>query len=902
MDRQQSPAPQQQSQMIMCPVRVMYDTQVLMPPGEQQNQMIYIPQNPMPWNNQQIPSPVMPQNQVVYIQQFPPQLNQVVTQQQMNQQMFQMPTIQQQQMYVPQQIMPTQVMNNNLPMTVLTQNQDGQIIRQQILQQNLPQIQQNLVNQVNQSQNLVYQQKVNEVNPQLMQNVVQHPTMVQQRPQNMNAINTMNLQNNMKDLVRFTNPQRLPNNITYRPPLNTVPVQRPMNQIQQIQAMVDNGNQIHRSTPNMVQTTNYVNMTRPPIMRDSGIQTNVPRDPKQNFNGKKPQDRKPDKKDQVPRQNTDTQKSQPQIINQPQIVNQPQIINHPQIVNQPQIINQNQLINNPHFTTMIRPTYVQQQIGQNSQNIQNQMLICNQNIIPRPIINAIPKLTPDPVKPRPMQLIPSNPNFGTAYMYPLSMEAKSTITIEAIDKRPSPPVNKQENVRIQETQTSSKPTSKSSVTVTPQTSVNVRKIHNLVSKIDENQTNATSMNNTADAAKPVPDSIPIRPVLNSPSKTRDSIFPQARNRSVGLSMPTLTADIKAPQSTVKRQNPEQESETESKKPRTDDNTKKLVTVTVLENTQPPKVQAKSEVQEEPKRYVHLDETKPRVPELRDTATDMSTDKPSSIKLNFYTEVNPTEPTPMTVDNAAPKPETKKTIPKLNEIKIENTPKEPEVKTPVKGDISKQEDLKTEVKDEKLSPKIEKTEETKDAPKMEGSNEENKKDQICFKSQLKHGNIWNINNDSNGFILTHVLDGFVIQESNHAFPIRKPLQERTPPNRTVNFNLRQEFKDTVQNNNNNNNNSKKTEDIKITKSDLENGSEETTEENPFSTIDPKSVKSWETEQLTRYLTNFGWNDTAALFLEQEMDGESLFLCTATQLIAIGVNEERANLICSYIRGK
>ncbi|CAH2084219.1 unnamed protein product [Euphydryas editha] len=153
-----------------------------------------------------------------------------------------------------------------------------------------------------------------------------------------------------------------------------------------------------------------------------------------------------------------------------------------------------------------------------------------------------------------------------------------------------------------------------------------------------------------------------------------------------------------------------------------------------------------------------------------------------------------------------------------------------------------------------------------------------------------------------FILTHVLDGYVIQESNIAFPIRKPLKEKTLPNNPdgTEPNEIKEIKvekDTVKNNSKILNISHlHIKDIEtVVKSEKVND-----KDNPFRTLKPSVVKSWTAEQLESHLTKFDWNDTVSVLQEHEIDGESLLLVSKGQLLTIGVKEEHADIINEFVR--
>ncbi|CAG5053227.1 unnamed protein product [Parnassius apollo] len=171
------------------------------------------------------------------------------------------------------------------------------------------------------------------------------------------------------------------------------------------------------------------------------------------------------------------------------------------------------------------------------------------------------------------------------------------------------------------------------------------------------------------------------------------------------------------------------------------------------------------------------------------------------------------------------------------------------------------------------------------------------------------------NDEYGFVLTHVLDGYVIQESNIAFPIRKPLKEKTvqPNVKEMEVSKDQEKKEDpkiVQPDLSSNkifnlsflqlneaeaqkrlNNDEKVEDCK----DKINN-----RDNPFAEIKTPIVKTWTVEQLSTHLVKYGWDETVSVLREHEIDGESLFLVSKNQLMTIGVSEDHANVICEFVK--
>ncbi|CAB3262089.1 unnamed protein product [Arctia plantaginis] len=162
------------------------------------------------------------------------------------------------------------------------------------------------------------------------------------------------------------------------------------------------------------------------------------------------------------------------------------------------------------------------------------------------------------------------------------------------------------------------------------------------------------------------------------------------------------------------------------------------------------------------------------------------------------------------------------------------------------------------------------------------------------------------------ILTHVVDGYVIQESNIAFPIRKPLKEKILYTNTKSEEnekkdlLRESIKEELKSN---------AVDIPLlpfhylllesAKEEKEKAEEREKEEakvrgNPFSQLEHTTVKSWTVDDLTAHLLKFSWKDTVSLLQDHEIDGESLYLVSKQQLLTIGVTEEHADVICEFVK--
>lgn len=127
-----------------------------------------------------------------------------------------------------------------------------------------------------------------------------------------------------------------------------------------------------------------------------------------------------------------------------------------------------------------------------------------------------------------------------------------------------------------------------------------------------------------------------------------------------------------------------------------------------------------------------------------------------------------------------------------------------------------------------------------------------------------------------FILTHVLEGHIIQESNYPFPITQ-IKKENPPESSQEGGT--------------------TSAVGIKKEKL---IEESENSNPFARLQKSTVKSWTAEDLSSHLIQFNWCNTAAILKHNEIDGQTLLLVSKTQLVIIGVDEEEAEVICEFVQ--
>ncbi|XP_068621993.1 putative mediator of RNA polymerase II transcription subunit 26 [Battus philenor] len=241
----------------------------------------------------------------------------------------------------------------------------------------------------------------------------------------------------------------------------------------------------------------------------------------------------------------------------------------------------------------------------------------------------------------------------------------------------------------------------------------------------------------------------------------------------------------------------------------------------------------------------------------------------------------------------------------------------EVNTNVKEE-TKASEIKIESNHEKPTEDSIKNDETVKEVKQETVNipaVETKEEKVCkiidsdSKPDVKEINLLGNSktNDKNGFVLTHVLDGYVIQESNIPFPIRRPLKERTQPNIDEKEVKKEDSKKSKAETNS------KIFNLSLLHLDetdaqkrLTGGDDKDTKDNvnkkdnPFSELVPQTIKTWTVEQLTAHLLKYDWEETVSVLREHEIDGESLFLVSKNQLVTIGVNEDHAVIICDFVK--
>ncbi|KAJ0170170.1 hypothetical protein K1T71_014098 [Dendrolimus kikuchii] len=168
------------------------------------------------------------------------------------------------------------------------------------------------------------------------------------------------------------------------------------------------------------------------------------------------------------------------------------------------------------------------------------------------------------------------------------------------------------------------------------------------------------------------------------------------------------------------------------------------------------------------------------------------------------------------------------------------------------------------------------------------------------------------------ILTHVLDGYVIQESNVAFPIRRPMREKIIYNQQTDGQTKDnEMKAPVdlpllpfyymhlKNEVVKEEKGEETAKDDSIKEKLEAKVDKVKEDekdktgHAFSNLQQSAVKTWTVDQLIKHLYDQDWTETASILQEHEIDGESLFLVSKSQLLHIGIGEEHADVICDFV---
>ncbi|KAJ8704647.1 hypothetical protein PYW07_011835 [Mythimna separata] len=841
-----------QQQMVLCPVRFVYETQVLVQPDQiQPNQTFFInPQNPPPWM-QNRPAP----NPVVYVQQLPNNMLQPVQQPMDQNQLYlqqNFTNFQLQQHMLAQnhqEMRPIQFTNiPNVPNMVQNvqqaiQNNDrslsqtpnpGQMqTNAQNMLQNQMAVARQVPNQANQTVEVQRQVQFMNVRPQMNQQInIARPVMSLNQLQNMQSMaNMQNLQiqqaNTGQTFVQNIGQQRMPQNVNaVRPqimPNNVMNVQNVNNNKpppQEANKAMNNAGSPAPNVRNFAQ--NYNSNCRPiqPRRRFVDNNTNVPKMQQQNVPVQQPKMQPQNVQQPMPQQQhisvqtlPTQQQSQQQV--QHQYMNQDKPHSHQTVAN---IAASTSYLNNPHITRKRK--------SESPDEIQNKMVV-----------------------PPGSQPIYKNLQQGIII----------TKICNEIGTNTSPVHKPKLNVNNQTVQMN-------------QNSQNMLIVENTENKQDVNQIKLTSTE-----TRPV-----IAPAPSESDKLiRNTVYTQARGRllqdKISDNMPQQVIENKPPESV---QNPTEnktniEAQTDKDTTMTEVPTDKVITVTIQSEKGASVTKAQAETIES--RIIQILESIPKnkntqtveskIMEVKkETSKEIKVDNSKSVNTSVSNENNVSK----TIENTVSKT-IENNVSKAIENNVSKTNENNASKTTAK---SKEEKI-PQVQESPVDVKVEKV-------------------QTPEKPVIKQD------------ILTHVVDGYVIQESNFAFPIRKPLIEKTlqsnPKAESESMDalkacMKEEMKNTGV-------------DVQLLpfhylllhceKKKEEEEMEDSRKLNPFTDLQHTTVKSWTVEDLSNHLLKYDWNETVSVFQDHEIDGESLFLVSKTQLVSIGVTEENAEVICAFIR--
>ncbi|XP_045782816.1 uncharacterized protein LOC123879237 [Maniola jurtina] len=277
----------------------------------------------------------------------------------------------------------------------------------------------------------------------------------------------------------------------------------------------------------------------------------------------------------------------------------------------------------------------------------------------------------------------------------------------------------------------------------------------------------------------------------------------------------------------------------------------------------------------------------------------------TVKPKIETVISNPEPKVTKIETIVNHPEPNISMPLLNEKQPEKN-QETVKETPViKKETSTVVKMPVKVEESKSKIKIEVKQEKSDNASMEPPKEVVKiKTESKPDVKVKEESSEAVKEDR-GYILTHVLGGFVIQESNIAFPIRKPLKEKTLFNNTEES--KRENKDMKRDREFVKDNSKILDISHLNIQECENMEADTDDsktidekDNPFRLLKPSEVRTWTAEQLATHLAKYNWTETVSVLQDHELDGESLLLVSKAQLVTIGVKEDHAEIICEFVK--
>ncbi|KAL0809806.1 hypothetical protein ABMA28_011302 [Loxostege sticticalis] len=811
----QMAAPQAQQQMVLCPVRLVYETQILVQPGDQiqPNQTLFInPQNPPPWaQNRQ----VQQQNHqpVIYVQQMAN--NMMPMQQHVDQQQLYLQQFQNFQQIIPQQMMQQQ------------QERQNQIQIPNLIHQNMLNFQTNIGQNIQLQDRGMQQVNFAQAHPNIGANIrMQNQTQIS-LPNN-NAMR----QNEMPNTVQVPQQNQV-NRVEVKQPyqqanvghINQQQMQRPpqpqvltVNPMQNVPQTIN----IQSYAPNMInrpiKTENASSQASMPTFVNAAQNTNITRI------------RKVAPATNINKMNTPTvgirHVSQPYRPIQPRpqhyrqhLPNYPmehQPTNQPQTTQSMPVMNQNVININSHIpVTPVVP------------NIQMQ----SQNTIKPEENNRKRKSeSPDEIHKK-MAAIQVNSNVPMKQINIVQSAEIGTNTspVHKKDERLSMPILFSQE-RPPEVNEPPEKNNMSALIQNVQNAIKVDKVNMI--KPNEDPKDSTQ-NNVADKEKLV----------------RNTVFTQARGR-------VLT-----------------DKEIHN-------------TVTINEITITPK-------EEKPQTH---DVVKVESDKVFKTPNPVANDKaPDTGKVDtFRTDpatVNTSKTDTAKVDSS--RTNTAKVNTSITNIAKVETPRTDTAKTD-DTDTDKQFNITNVVKTEKgvNETKVE----TKEREMNVSLNTTNNKGMFPMEKCEQEKD----------YILTHVLDGIVIQESNVAFPIREPVTRRVVQQTPVSNERRTRKGKSKEKEKKQEEEAKKEEEEVCPTAKTDEKDKMLVEVadgdavSPFSNISPATLKSWTTSELSAHLAKHKWEETAALFQDHEIDGESLFLVSKSQLQNIGVKENQAEIICAFVK--
>ncbi|KPJ16315.1 hypothetical protein RR48_02726 [Papilio machaon] len=833
-------------QMLLCPVRLVYETQILVQPGEQiqPNQTIFInPHNPPPWIQNR------PQNNVMYVQQMAP--NNFM--QQIQQHPTQNPIYIHQNYNNIQQMIPQQFLSQAQHKEVRTTN----VQMANMLQRNPTQTLQPTASPYNTST----QSETTQNNTTANFGVI--PANYMQNQINQNQINFLPTNVNNKQIVQ--NVQTPP-----RPAVTTANVmnfQRNIEMQQNIPRPVVQQTFQHES--NMIQTSLPQSITMVPIQPTQSLQR--PNDTQDQITQIRPmQTLGTNKPNLPPTGNTITNSTHERIVKKIAAVTPKGNITV------------NTLVNTVPKNV---PSYSYRPIQPRPQQ--------QRNIAP----NIIPTNTQTQIKgpPKLQQPLPYNTNPLT---YVMTSNYTNTEQSMFNRKRKSEsPDEVQKKMMINHVPQKNSPVAVvSSVQTNTVSSIGVntmpmQKTH----KMPPNITRIPTIIRNEETIKDIQQRVEVPTVKEtaSPSETekllRNTVFTQARNRVLAdkqeiistnvIKVETITSDYKS--ESILKKELEKEPAKNSEESKMD----------VVKNEEEHKIELINKEEEIKKDLINKEEDvkKHLVKKEEEIRKDLIK-KEEEIRKDLIKKEEEIR---------------KDLIKKEEEIRKDLVKKEESKKVLVKKEENELDSIKKEEETQKESTKKEDTN-----PVVQTKEEKIGKDaNDVLKPNIREINVLgnSKSNDKNGFVLTHVLDGYVIQESNIAFPIRRPLKEKTLPPNTV-TEVKKDSKEVKTENNTkmfnlSNLNLNEAEEKKRLAEEEENKDckeSVSKKDNPFAELKTETVKSWTVKELTEHLVKYEWEETVSVLLEHEIDGESLYLVSKNQLVSIGISEEHADIICDFVK--